>query len=140
MFKMKMNRKYDNQFMDPYFDALVDENLEQVDGITDELIYETELYADELMVADGREPLYVISLDDYRGSVPMVHQQRVFELKQTMFLMKMFYLELAFTLLAAAAAYYLQRNVAPAVLISGLVLTIVSAFLTSLFLTKPTTE
>ena len=140
--KRRINPKYvDYDFISPYYDALLDRRIRYMEGVTDEIIYETELFADQKLIEQKLNPRYVISQDDYRGMVPAIHAKRVFELKQSICIMRMLYSDLLVTFIAAVATYFLQKDNAIPVLILGLVGTFLSGFLLVFFLTEgPTSE
>ena len=140
--KRRINPKYvDYDFIRPYYDALLDRRIRYMEGVTDEIIYETELFADQKLVEQKLNPIYVISQDDYRGMVPAIHAKRIFELKQSICIMRMLYSDLIVTFIAAVATYFLKKDSAIPVLILGLVGTFLSGFLLVFFLTEgPTSE
>ena len=140
--KRRINPKYvDYDFISPYYGALLDGRIRYMEGVTDEIIYETELFADQKLVEQKLNPIYVISQDDYRGMVPAIHAKRIFELKQSICIMRMLYSDLIVTFIAAVATYFLKKDSAIPVLILGLVGTFLSGFLLVFFLTEgPTSE
>ena len=140
--KRRINPKYvDYDFISPYYDALLDRRIRYMEGVTDEIIYETELFADQKLVEQKLNPIYVISQDDYRGMVPAIHAKHIFELKQSICIMRMLYSDLIVTFIAAVATYFLKKDSAIPVLILGLVGTFLSGFLLVFFLTEgPTSE